>query len=126
MAKELLITFITMIVNGLEDFFSVLVYPTRKYIKVALFIAIGFLVFSLVSLALGIVVFVDYYEAITCIVMLGGIYFASAISSAQVSNMTKYMQTKTTEVMTKAKNITKTKTKTKSKNVKGVSHGKHK
>lgn len=107
MWSEILDTFISIIVDGLEDFFSVLVYPTRRYIKTAIIIALGFLVFSLCGLWLGFVVFVDWYEVVTCIIMLLVIYGASFITQAGVNSTLSTFKKKAKQLKNTAKSSIK-------------------
>lgn len=99
MFNEVLETCISAIVEGLEDFFNVVTYPSRKYIKTALFVACGFLVMSLAGLLLGMFVFVNWYEVITAIVILLIIYFVSDISGKQVQDVANKMVTKTSKAI---------------------------
>lgn len=103
MFNEVLNTCISAIVDGLEGFFDVVTYPSRKYIKTALFIACGFLAMSLVGLLLDFVLFVNYYEAITAIIILLIIYFVSDISASQVQDTANLMMAKTSKVINKTK-----------------------
>ena len=42
MWQEYIVIFLKMIVDGVEDFFTVLTYPSRKYIETAILISFGF------------------------------------------------------------------------------------
>ena len=107
MLNRILDSFIGLVVDGLEDFFSVISYPTKEYIRTALFIACGFFVFSVAGFVLGYVVFVDWYEALTAVIILGLIYLTSFISEAQVSKITNGFKNKTELAKNKIKSISK-------------------
>ena len=92
MWQEYIVIFLKMIVDGVEDFFTVLTYPSRKYIETAILISFGFIAFSIVCTVMGIFTIVNPYDAIATTVMLFIIYIASAISSkdiTKVKSMTK-------------------------------------
>lgn len=92
MWQEYIVIFLKMIVDGVEDFFTVLTYPSRKYIETAILISFGFIAFSIVCTVLGIFTIVNPYDAIAATIMLFIIYIASAISSkdiTKVKSMTK-------------------------------------
>lgn len=115
MFSEILDTIISTIVDGLENFFNVVTYPTRSYIKTAIFINCGFLVFSVAGLLFGYPVFVDYYEVLTAMVLLLVIYFVSDISSKQVVEVSSLMKQKTTKFIKSAKSQMKSGTSKKKK-----------
>lgn len=110
MFSEILDTIISTIVDGLENFFDVVTYPTRKYVKTAILINCGFLLFSSAGLILGYPVFVDYYEVLTAMILLLIIYFVSDISSKQVMEVSSLMKQKTTKFINTAKNQVKAST----------------
>ena len=117
MFYEVLDKCIIVIIDGLEDFFNVFTYPSRKYIKTAMFIAFGFLLFSLISIPLNLFIFVNWYESIAAIVLLAIIYFVSDITSKQVQDTANLMMVKTTQAFNSVKGSIKTTTnKTKKKN----------
>ena len=80
MFYEVLDKCIIVLIDGLEDFFNVFTYPSRKYIKTAMLIAFVFLLFSLISIPLGLFTFVNWYESLAAIVLLAIIYFVSDIT----------------------------------------------
>lgn len=122
MFYEILDTCINAIVDGLEDFFNVITYPSRKYIKTAIFVAIAFLAMSLAGLYLEMFIFVQWYEALTAVVILLVIYFVSDISSKQVHNAANKMMAKTSKAIadTKRQLASSTKGHSKSKGKKSV------
>lgn len=99
MFGEILDTVISAIIEGLEDFFNVITYPSRKYIKTAIFIACGFLAMSIVGLLAGMFLFVQWYEALTAIIILTIIYFVSDITSKQVHDTANAMMMKTSKAI---------------------------
>lgn len=103
MFYEILDTCINAIVSGLEDFFNVITYPSRKYIKTAIFIAIGFLALSVAGLLLEVFLFVQWYEALTAVIILIIIYFVSDISSKQVQSAANKMMIKTSKAISDTK-----------------------
>lgn len=115
MFSEILDTIISTIVDGLENFFDVVTYPTRKYVKTAILINCGFLLFSSAGLLFGYPVFVDYYEVLTAMVLLLIIYFVSDISSKQVMEVSSLMKQKTTKFINTAKSQVKASTSKKKK-----------
>ena len=110
MFYEVLDKCIIVIIDGLEDFFNVFTYPSRKYIKTAMFIAFGFLIFSLISIPLNLFIFVNWYEAIAAIVLLAIIYFVSDITSKQVQDTANLMMVRTTQAFNSVKGSIKTST----------------
>lgn len=89
MATQVLELFINLILDGLEHFFNTILYPSKKYIGNAIFISLGFFIFSVIGFVAGFVVFVDWYEALTATLILGIIYTASSISKSQVDGFIK-------------------------------------
>lgn len=103
MFDEVLDTCISAVVEGLEDFFNIVTYPSRKYIKSAIFIACGFFGFSIVGYLLQWFLFVNWYEALTAIIILAIIYFVSDLSLNQVQDVANNMVVKTTQVFNDTK-----------------------
>ena len=103
MFTEILDAIISTIVDGLENFFDVVTYPSRKYIKTAIYINCGFLVFSLAGLLMQFPVFVDYYEVLTAMALLLIIYFVSNVTSKQVQDVSNLMMERTTKFINTAK-----------------------
>lgn len=103
MFMEILESCISAIVEGLEDFFNIITYPSRKYIKTAIFIACGFLVVSVAGLGLGMFIFVQWYEALTAIIILTIIYYVSDLTTKQVTNAANAMMIKTSKTVSNAK-----------------------
>ena len=99
MFGEILDTVISAIIEGLEDFFNVITYPSRKYIKTAIFVACGFLAMSVVGLLAGMFIFVQWYEVLMAIVILTIIYFVSDITSKQVHDTANAMMVKTSKAI---------------------------
>jgi uncharacterized protein YacL len=110
MFYEVLDKCIVTIIDGLEDFFNVFTYPSRKYIKTAMFIAFGFLVISLISIPFEVFVFVNWYESLAAIILLAIIYFVSDITSKQVQDTANLMMVKTTQVFNSVKGSMKAST----------------
>lgn len=103
-----------MIVDGLEDFFSVMVYPNKKYLKTSIIICLGFLLFSLVSLVFDIFTFVSWQEALTGLIMLLIIYVASITTMGDINKVTSLIKNTAVNVTNKTvKNKSKKKTKRK-------------
>ena len=111
MFYEVLDKCIEAIIDGLEDFFNVFTYPSRKYIKTAIFISLGFLFISIISIPFEVFVFVNWYEAITAVVLLAIIYFVSDITGKQVHDTASLMMIKTTKAFNNVKSNIKTNTK---------------
>lgn len=110
MFYEVLDKCIVTIIDGLEDFFNVFTYPSRKYIKTAMFIAFGFLVISLISIPFEVFVFVNWYESLAAIILLAIIYFVSDITSKQVQDTANLMMIKTTQAFKSVKGSIKANT----------------
>lgn len=116
MFYEVLDKCIIVLIDGLEDFFNVFTYPSRKYIKTAMLIAFVFLLFSLISIPLGLFTFVNWYESLAAIVLLAIIYFVSDITGKQVQDTANLMMVKTTQAFNSVKgSIKSTTSKTKKK-----------
>lgn len=103
MFYEVLDKCIIVLIDGLEDFFNVFTYPSRKYIKTAMLIAFVFLLFSLISIPLGLFTFVNWYESLAAIVLLAIIYFVSDITGKQVQDTANLMMVKTTQAINSVK-----------------------
>jgi undecaprenyl pyrophosphate phosphatase UppP len=105
MWEMILDTFIKMIVDGLEDFFNVMVYPNKKYLQLAIYICLGFLVFGLLGLVFEFYVIVTYPEAISALIMLLIIYVASIVTKSDINKVTTIIKdrTKAITVNTKSK-----------------------
>ena len=103
MFYEVLDKCIVVLIDGLEDFFNVFTYPSRKYIKTAMLIAFVFLIFGLISIPLNLFIFVNWYESLAAIVLLAIIYFVSGITSKQVQDTANLMMVKTTQAFNSVK-----------------------
>ena len=90
-----LVEFMKIVVNGIEDFCDVVVIPTKKYIEVALYIATGFLVFSIIAYLFELPTFVQYPESIACVIMLLIIYLSSAITMKDIKKIKSKIKIKT-------------------------------
>jgi hypothetical protein len=62
---------VTGIVDAIEEFFSALTVPTKRYTLEAFFVSLVFLVASVVAYIFDLFTFVDWQEALTCSILLG-------------------------------------------------------
>ena len=87
--EEYLVAFLRAFVDGIEDFFSIITYPTRKIIETALFICFGLFLFSVAGMLFEIPTLISWQEALAGLIMLLLIYFADFISMHDINKVKK-------------------------------------
>jgi hypothetical protein len=78
------------IMDALEEFFDALIVPTQRYTLDAFFVSLIFLAWSVVAKIFELSTFVDWQEALTCVILLGIITLIdSSTRSSITSSLTK-------------------------------------
>lgn len=86
--------FVNILVNGImdafEEFFEALVLPTKRYTLDAFFVSLVLLAISVASYIFDLFTFVDWYEALTCSILLGIIVLIDTSTRSKIkSNFAK-------------------------------------
>lgn len=84
MFREIYDTTITMLLDALEMFCSVLVIPTPKILRTAFCISLGILSFSVVGYFLDFVLFADWYECVVCVIMIAVLWGISVVNENNI------------------------------------------
>lgn len=87
--KEFVIMLVQGVMDALEEFFNSLTAPSAKFTFRAFLFSICFLVLSIVMKFIGYPCFVDWQEALTCVLLMGVIVL---IDSSVRTNISQGMQ----------------------------------
>lgn len=85
MLKEIYDITITMLLDAIEMFFSVLVTPTPKILKTAFFICFCILGFSIAGYYFEFVTFANWYECLVAIGMIGVLWLISVLNENSIN-----------------------------------------
>ena len=83
--EEYLVVILRAFVDSLEDFFSVITYPTRKIIETAFFICCGIIFLSVVLMFMGKPTIISWQEGVSGLALLLIIYLADFITMKDVN-----------------------------------------
>ena len=79
-------TIIEGIMDAIEDFFSALTVPSRRYTLEAFFVSLGFLVWSVIAKVFKLWTFVDWQEATTCCILMLVIVLIDSSTRANIKS----------------------------------------
>lgn len=83
---EVLKVIVEGIYDAIEEFFSALVVPSRRYTLDAFFVSLGFLAWSLIAFFYDLATFVDWQEAVTCVVLMTIIVLIDSTTRSGIKN----------------------------------------
>lgn len=101
MLREIYDICITMLLDALEMFCSVLVVPTPKILRTALYISLGILVFSLAGEYAQLFIFADWYECVICSVMILILWGISLVNDNHINTFKNKLSGVTTNMKKK-------------------------
>lgn len=92
--KSVLIEFVDMIMDSLEEFVDTAAMPKGKKLNHVLYVLFGFLAFSLITLFMKVPVFVTWQEALAAIIMMTFICCINKVTKTQVEGLLNKIKNK--------------------------------
>ena len=94
MLNDFIDTLAEAIMETLEDFFRTFTVPTGKSLRYSFVVLLSFFLLSVVMSLLGVPCFIQWYESLTAVILMGGICLIDNSNRIMIKNLKENIKVK--------------------------------